>query len=213
MNVSKIEIAHALGILLSAVNDQPEKTEIEKKVADIEQLTGLNIDDVAGLYLLANKIAKDNEMGFDDIESTLLKVRTLALKHGDLDEVEDKLNFSHDAIVWWEEHGDDADDMADVWNACKRYDLGDEEVRELGIMMNKYDFDVMGDAYECYELLGDYDCDDAAEVMDIIARHNLTVSDVRNLIEGKAEQNAIVEKYKAIMAIVNPAQVDEASGD
>jgi len=145
MNVSKIEIAHALGILLSAVNDQPEKTEIEKKVADIEQLTGLNIDDVAGLYLLANKIAKDNEMGFDDIESTLLKVRTLALKHGDLDEVEDKLNFSHDAIVWWEEHG--------------------------------------------------------------------AVSDVRNLIEGKAEQNAIVEKYKAIMAIVNPAQVDEASGD
>jgi len=237
--VTKTELSIALNILLTALNQTSEgQSEAEKTIADIEKVTGLVIHDVCNLYMEADRICKRNDMDFeqadmamefankiiesecdfDDALSTLKKVDDLDGEFGDLDEITERLKSSAEAVTWWEEHGDDADEMVDIHNTCKRYDFDDSQLTNMGRFFRNNDYNDLCEAYEIMDAMEGHDADDAAAIMDLIQESDITHGEAMDAIRFYEKYRVMIARYEAIEAIVNPQPAqcfncDELSGD
>jgi len=203
--VTKTELSIALNILLTALNQTSEgESKAEKTIADIEKATGLVIDDVASLYLLAKNIASKHDVDFDDIDSTLTKIHSLEINHGDLDEIEEILDHVKEPMEWWNEHGDNADVMVDIYQTCERYDFSESDITDLGRFFRNHDSSDLMEAYEVMDAMEGHDADDAAEIMELIQQSDITHSEAMDAIKFYEKHRVMIARYEAIAAIVNP---------
>lgn len=233
--VTKTELSIALNILLTALNQTSEgQSEAEKTIADIEKVTGLVIHDVCNLYMEADRICKRNDMDFeqaelamefankiiesdydfDDAISTLMKVNALDAKHGDLNDIEETLNHCKESAEWWAEHGDNADEMVDIYNTCNRYDFDESQIVEIGRFFRNNDYNDLAEAYEVMDAMEGHDADDAAEIMNLITESDITHGEAIDAIRFYEKHRVMIVRYEKIEKIINTSkQSDEVSGD
>lgn len=223
--VTKTELSIALNILLTALNQTSEgQSEAEKTIADIEKVTGLVIHDVCNLYMEADLICKRHDMDFeqvdmalafankivesdydfDDVFSTLMKVNALDAKYGDLNDIEHTLVQCKESAEWWAEHGDNADEMVDIYNTCNRFDFDDSQIVEIGRFFRNNDYNDLAEAYEVMDAMEGHDADDAAKIMQLIQESDITHDEAMDAIRFYEKHRVMIARYEAIAAIVSP---------
>lgn len=201
------EAQHALdtmvGITSSTIYCADEVAAKMALIAETESSLSMDIGEVTTRFYLFNRMMEKHDIELEDIESMIVKVKSLERKHGDLDEIEEVMENSQEALTWWEEHADTAEDMLYCYQTCTKYDLDTDDIRKIGDALRIGDADDMVEAFNVLEVMDGIDADDAAEIMEFLAEKEMNIEELKEMCESKEAKSLLIEKYKAIEAIVN----------